>query len=73
MPTYETVGVIEFRTPAGVRTGCVDVCREDNGDVVVRMNRLGHEVIVIWPPGQARRIAALVAKAAADAPDVPTV
>lgn len=72
MPTYETVGVVRFvSADTGERTGCIDVCRQNSDAVVVRLNSRGHEAIVQVSPATARRVADLLAKAAAsdEAPD----
>lgn len=50
----------------GQRTGIIDVCRSGRGNVHVRINRLGDEVVFKLPPPLASRLAEILNQAVAE-------
>lgn len=64
MTTIITVGVLKLSSAKdGSRTGVIDVCRDTEGNVHLRINRLGNEVVIMLAPSIALQAAALIEKA----------
>lgn len=63
-PTIVSIGALEFRNPAtGAKTGVVDVCRDTNSVVHVRVNRMGDEAVMLLTPVQTIKVATLLLEA----------
>jgi hypothetical protein len=60
-----TIGVVETRNAEGHKTGVFDVCRDfETGEVVVRVNRMGEEVIMRMTNDETRMLRAVFSEAA---------
>lgn len=63
--TIHSVGHLNLADAStGTRTGVIDVCRDEDGNVHFRVNRRGAEVVMRLTPDIARQTARLLDKAA---------
>jgi hypothetical protein len=65
MSIIHSVGAVQFKNRDGKKTGVIDVCRDEDGLVHVRVNRMGEEIVLKIRSEAALKIADLFTRAAA--------
>lgn len=59
-----TIGFVRLTSKStGERTGIIDICRDEEGNVHMRVNRKGNEVVMHFSPSVALTVADLLRRA----------